>query len=50
MLPHELMDIPKGCGVLWVEGSSKTIPFFAESYWKVPELAARAGPNPYILS
>lgn len=49
MLPHELMEIPKGRGLIWPEGTSKSVPFFAESYWKVPELAALARPNPYVL-
>jgi type IV secretion system protein VirD4 len=46
-LPQELMDLPKGSGLLWPAGTSKSVPFRAPSYWTMGELAERARPNPY---
>jgi type IV secretion system protein VirD4 len=46
-LPQELMDLPKGSGLLWPAGTSKSVPFRAPSYWTRGELAERARPNPY---
>jgi type IV secretion system protein VirD4 len=45
-LPQELMDLPQGGGLLWVAGTSKSIPFLAPSYWAM-SIGARANPNPY---
>ena len=50
MLPQELMDIPEGAGLLWLAGSSKSVPFVAPSYWHIPECQAWAKPNPYYRS
>lgn len=46
-LPQELMDIREGAGLMWPAGTSKSVPFFAPSYWQDPAVARRAMPNPY---
>jgi type IV secretion system protein VirD4 len=47
LLPHELMDLPKGCGLVWPAGTSMTIPFFAHVYDVMPEYEIRSDDNPY---
>jgi hypothetical protein len=32
---------------MWPAGTSKSVPFFAPSYWQDPAVARRAMPNPY---
>jgi type IV secretion system protein VirD4 len=49
-LPQELMDFTEGSGLLWPAGTSKSVPFFAPSYWREPAYADRAQPNPYYQS
>lgn len=49
-MPQELMDFAEGTGVLWPAGTSKSVPFAAPPYWTLPELNARARPNPYYSS
>lgn len=45
-LPQELMDFAEGAGLLWPAGSSKSVPFFSNPYWKM-KLNVHAKPNPY---
>jgi type IV secretion system protein VirD4 len=47
LLPQELMDFRAGSGLLWPAGTSKSVPFYAPSYWEMPELKSRARGNPY---
>lgn len=47
MLPQELMDLGEGSGLLWLAGSSKSIPFHAPYYREVAEFRARASETPY---
>ncbi|MGD0192892.1 MAG: type IV secretory system conjugative DNA transfer family protein [Rhizomicrobium sp.] len=49
-LPQELMDFPTGSGLLWPAGTSKSVPFYAPSYWDMPELKSRARSNPYFAA
>ena len=46
-LPQELMDIREGAGLMWPAGTSKSVPFFAPSYWQDITVAGRAQTNPY---
>jgi type IV secretion system protein VirD4 len=46
-LSQEIMEMPKGGGLIFPAGTAKSIPFAAAPYWKIPELNARADPNPY---
>lgn len=46
-LPQELVDLPEGAGLIWPAGTSKSVPFYAEPYWQIAGIAARAGRNPY---
>jgi hypothetical protein len=41
------MAMQKGCGLIFPAGSSKPITFVAPPYWYLPEINARADPNPY---
>jgi type IV secretion system protein VirD4 len=34
-LPQDLMNLGPGCGVIWPDGTAKTIPFFAPFYWEM---------------
>lgn len=45
--PNDLMGMGRGAGVIFLDGTSRTIPFFAPPYWDIPELAERAQANPY---
>jgi type IV secretion system protein VirD4 len=47
-LPQELRDFRDGSGLVFPAGTSKSIPFFARSYWEEPSMAARAQRNPYV--
>ena len=47
-LPQELMDIAEGGGLLWPAGTSKSVPFFAASYWQDPTIASRATAKPVL--
>ncbi len=49
-LPQELMDFPTGSGLLWPAGTSKSVPFYAPSYWDMPDLKSRARSNPYFAA
>jgi type IV secretion system protein VirD4 len=47
-LPHELMGMPQGTGLLFLAGMANAVRFFAPPYWKIASCAARAGKNPYV--
>jgi type IV secretion system protein VirD4 len=49
-LPQELMDFPAGAGLLWPAGTSRSVPFYAPSYWESATLKSRAGKNPYYAN
>jgi type IV secretory pathway TraG/TraD family ATPase VirD4 len=46
-LPQELMNFSEGTGLIWPGGTSKSVPFYAPTYWTDPAVAHRAQPNPY---
>jgi type IV secretion system protein VirD4 len=46
-LPQELMELGEGSGLMWPSGTSKSVPFFAPSYWQIPACRSHASPNPY---
>lgn len=46
-LPHDLMGMHEGSGVLWVAGLAHTVRFFADKYSELSAYASRALPNPY---
>jgi type IV secretion system protein VirD4 len=34
-MPQDLMNLSEGCGLLWPNGTSKTVPYFAPFYWEM---------------
>ena len=46
-LPHELMGLAEGTGLLWIAGMASGVNFFAPPYWKIEQSAKRASRNPY---
>jgi type IV secretion system protein VirD4 len=46
-LPHDLIGLEEGMGLLWLAGLSHSTKFFAPSYWKIRACKERAQPNPY---
>jgi type IV secretion system protein VirD4 len=49
-LPHELMGMAEGTGLLWFAGMSDSNPFFAPFYKDIGQCARRASLNPYDVS
>jgi type IV secretion system protein VirD4 len=46
--PQELMNLPRGTGVIWLQGmGDQSIPFFAPEYWNRPDVAWLVDENPY---
>lgn len=46
-LPHELIGLETGFGLLWMAGLSHTVKFFAPIYDDIETCEKRAKPNPY---
>ncbi len=46
-LPHDLIGLEEGMGLLWLAGMGNSTRFFAPPYWKIKECRERAMPNPY---
>ena len=46
-LPHELMGLAQGSGLLFLADMTNGVRFFAPPYWKIELCAKRATRNPY---
>lgn len=45
--PNELIGMERGTGLIFLDSTTKTIPFHAPPYWDIDLYRERAQPNPY---
>lgn len=46
--PNELMNLPRGTGIIWLQGmGDRCTPFFAPEYWNRVEVAPLVDENPF---